>query len=470
MPSGVANMTDNMLSAATDGGHLVKMEVDYSATCDEKIPALKKEAAEGRVQDAINGLLALEKQTRTGADMHSTSRVLVAIVQVCFDAKDLNLLNESIITLTKRRSQLKQSVAKMVQEACTYVDKLTDKEQKLKLIDTLRTVTEGKIYVEIERARLTHKLAMMKEADGDIVGAADILQEMQVETYGSMEKTEKVTLILEQMRLCLLKKDYIRTQIIAKKINVKFFEAADTHELKMKYYNLMIELDQNIGSNLSICKHYLAIYNTPSVQEDETKKTTALRHAVLYLVLASYDNEQSDLTHRLLQDKTLELIPTYKSFVELFVNAELIRWAALVQMYEAPLRKGSAESPATDVFSDTEAGNKRWQQLKKRCVEHNIDVMSRYYRRVRLSRMAQLLELTEAETEEFLSQMVVGGAIQAKTDRLEGIVSFIKTKDPTDILTEWSSGISSLMMLVTKTTHLINKEEMVHKHLLPSAD
>ena len=45
-----------------------------------------------------------------------------------------------------------------------------------------------------------------------------------------------------------------------------------------------------------------------------------------------------------------------------------------------------------------------------------------------------------------------------------------QTKDPTDILTEWSSGISSLMMLVTKTTHLINKEEMVHKHLLPSAD
>ena len=47
--------------------------------------------------------------------------------------------------------------------------------------------------------------------------------------------------------------------------------------------------------------------------EDETKKTAALRHVVLYLVLATYDNEQSDLTHRLLQDKTLELIPTYKS-------------------------------------------------------------------------------------------------------------------------------------------------------------
>ena len=40
-----------------------------------------------------------------------------------------------------------------------------------------------------------------------------------------MEKDEKVRFILEQMRLCLAKKDYIRTQIISKKINIKFFAA-----------------------------------------------------------------------------------------------------------------------------------------------------------------------------------------------------------------------------------------------------
>lgn len=53
--------------------------------------------------------------------------------------------------------------------------------------------------------------------------AADILQELQVETFGSMDKREKVDFILEQMRLCLAKSDYIRTQIISKKINTKFF-------------------------------------------------------------------------------------------------------------------------------------------------------------------------------------------------------------------------------------------------------
>lgn len=126
------------------------------------------------------------------------------------------MLNENIIALSKRRSQLKTAVTKMVQKCCTYVEFMPTKELKLKLIDTLRTVSAGKvvdriliftllslfitilgpfqIYVEVERARLTHILAQMKEADGEIAEAANVLQELQVETYGSMERREKVCL------------------------------------------------------------------------------------------------------------------------------------------------------------------------------------------------------------------------------------------------------------------------------------
>ena len=42
-----------------------------------------------------------------------------------------------------------------------------------------------------------------------------------------MEKKEKVEFILQQMRLCLAKKDYIRTSIISKKINTRFFTTSD---------------------------------------------------------------------------------------------------------------------------------------------------------------------------------------------------------------------------------------------------
>lgn len=54
----------------TDGGRLVKMEVDYSTTCDEKIPAAQKLTKEGNVQEAVDMLMVLEKQTRTVSHHH----------------------------------------------------------------------------------------------------------------------------------------------------------------------------------------------------------------------------------------------------------------------------------------------------------------------------------------------------------------------------------------------------------------
>ncbi|KAL5018614.1 hypothetical protein ScPMuIL_004336 [Solemya velum] len=440
-----------------------KMEVDYTSTVDEKIPKCEKLSKQGKLKEALEILLSLEKQTRTASDTHSTTRVLVAIVGICFEAKGWDALNENIVLLTKKRSQIKQSVTKMIQEACTFVEKTPTLEIKLKLIDTLRTVTAGKIYVEIERARLTRTLAKIKEDAGKIAEAANILQELQVETFGSMEKKEKVEFILEQMRLCMAKKDYIRTQIISKKINTKFFDDAGTTELKLKYYQLMIELDEHEGSYLSICKHYRAIYETPEIKENPEKMKEALRYVVLYLILSPYDNEQSDLTHRVLEDKNLDM-PIYKELLKCFTTPEIINWKNLCQVYESELKFGSPGTPATHVFNTKlEGGAKRWQDLKNRVVENNIRVMARYYTRVRMKRMAELLDLAEAETEEFLSNLVVNKTVQAKVDRLQGIVNFTQQKDPNDILNDWARNINELMLLVNKTNHLITKEEMVHK-------
>lgn len=128
-----------------------------------------------------------------------------------------------------------------------------------------------------------------------------------------MEKKERVEFILEQMRLCLAVKDYIRTQIISKKINTKFFQEENTEvsivsarciciqsvllqvnsltyfvnlfqKLKLKYYNLMIQLDQHEGSYLSICKHYRAIYDTPCIQAESEKWQQVRRHAVMLML------------------------------------------------------------------------------------------------------------------------------------------------------------------------------------------
>lgn len=347
-----------MESIATDSGKIVKMEVDYTSTCDEKIPECKKLARSGRLHDAIDCLLAFEKLTRTGADMVSTGRVLVAICQICREANNWPALNEHISLLSKRRSQLKQAVVKMVQECCSYVDQTPNQDIQIKLIDTLRQVTEGKIYVEVERARLTHKLAKLRENAGKINEAANIIQELQVETYGSMEKREKIELILEQMRLCLAKQDYIRTQIISKKINTKFFEDEAAQDLKLKYYRLMMELDQHEGSYLATCKHYRAVLNTASIQAVPADRHAAAQAVVLYLILAPHDNEQSDLMHRVLaNDKILDEIPLFKSLLRLFTTPELIKWNGLCETYQQELK-------STPVFGNDEQSRKRWKDLR----------------------------------------------------------------------------------------------------------
>ena len=70
-------------------GQVVKMDVDCSKIVEEKIPEAKKLAQDKRLNEALDLLLSLEKQTRTGSDMHSTSKVLVAIVQLCYEVTNV---------------------------------------------------------------------------------------------------------------------------------------------------------------------------------------------------------------------------------------------------------------------------------------------------------------------------------------------------------------------------------------------
>jgi 26S proteasome regulatory subunit N5 len=303
---------------------------------------------------------------------------------------------------------------------------------------------------------------MIQEKDGNKEEAAKIMQELQVETYGSMERQEKMELILEQMRLCLITQDFIRAQIISKKVSTRFFENQKHNDLKLKFYGYMIELGQHEHDYLDICRNYRQIQDTDSVKEDQAKHLMTVRNIVLYVVLAKFDNEQSDLIHRVGEERLLEDLTHFQEVLEKFTTKELISQAAFSATYETLLRDGPE---ATGVFSRDEAGDKRWADLKSRVVEHNIRMMAQYYTKIRLTRMAQLLALTETETEDCLSDMVVAGTVSAKTDRLEGIVDFTEQQDPLENLNQWSSNTNKLMELVMKTTHLINKEEMVHKTL-----
>jgi 26S proteasome regulatory subunit N5 len=63
---------------------------------------------EGKLDIAVEALLNSEKQMRLVADIVGTRKIVLAIVQLCREAKAWKKLNDQIILISKRRAQLKQ--------------------------------------------------------------------------------------------------------------------------------------------------------------------------------------------------------------------------------------------------------------------------------------------------------------------------------------------------------------------------
>jgi len=78
-----------------------------------------------------------------------------------------------------------------------------------------------------------------------------------------------------------------------------------------------------------------------------------------------------------------------------------------------------------------------------------------------MPRLTQLLDLTEDETEKYISELVTAKTVYAKIDRPARIVNFAKPRDADDVLNEWSGNMKSLLGLLERIDHLITKEEMM---------
>lgn len=127
-------------------GMLPKPDQDYTILLDAELPAISHLP----LQQALERLTALEKQTRQASDAISTKRILVQVVQLCAEANEWDTLNDQILAFSKKHGQLKAAAQGMVGECWKLLKEKNWEgeakiEQRGKLIETLRVVTEGKV-------------------------------------------------------------------------------------------------------------------------------------------------------------------------------------------------------------------------------------------------------------------------------------------------------------------------------------
>ncbi|KAK9440211.1 26S proteasome non-ATPase regulatory subunit 12 [Metarhizium brunneum] len=468
----------------------LKPEKDFTKEVDQQLPEAET-LAKTNLQGAIEKLTALEKQTRQASDLASTSRVLIAIVTLCKNAGDWSLMNEQTLVLSKKHSQLKQAITKMVQTVVGFLDDTPDLKTKLSVIETLRTVTEGKIFVEVERARVTKILSDIKKEQGDLKAATEILCELQVETFGSMDRREKTEFILAQVALCIESEDWTQAGILGRKISTRYLarkpkktaeqlekeqkerekkrargeevpeeKQDDTTDLKLRYYEQQIALAKHDDKYLDVCKHYRQVLDTEAVEEDPAKLHPVLQRIIYFVILSPYDNEQHDLLHRIFKDTRNSQVPLDAELLRLFTVHELMRWPEIAKKFGPHLCSTDVFDAQPGQSSDAKA-HQRWEDLRKRVIEHNVRVVAKYYTRIRMNRLTELLDLAEDETEKYISELVTSKTVYAKIDRPARIVSFAKPRGADDILNEWSHNMKSLLGLLERIDHLITKEEMM---------
>ena len=109
-------------------------------------------------------------------------------MRLAFDHHDLPHLRDFMSQLIKRRGQAKKAIIDMVQWVMSdaVLNKLPSREERYKMLEALKEASEGKMFLEREYSQVTRTTAEMLEADGKHDDATKLVQEIQIETYGSL--------------------------------------------------------------------------------------------------------------------------------------------------------------------------------------------------------------------------------------------------------------------------------------------
>jgi len=308
----------------------------------------------------------------------------------------------------------------------------------------------------ISRLRLAYTCIYEKE--GDLIKACEYIQDVHVETYGSLSKLEKAEYILEQIRLNLLNKDYIRALLQSRKMNRKTIEEEGFLDVKIRFYTMQIEYHLYSKETWDISQSYYKLFEAYTVKSDSIQALHCLESTVIFLVLSPYDSNQQDKLHRLkgLKETRVEHSLLSHSLLSLFSTNEIIPMSFAV--------RGLLESHSSlHSFNDETTSYYLPGQLDSRVIEHNIRVIAKAYSRINLSRLANLLNLSIETIEESLSEISQSGFVSIKINRSEGIVSFESTRSNEEILSDYGSDVAKLLHLMESTCHLIRRENMVHK-------
>ena len=425
----------------------------------------------------LKKLIDEEKVTRLEGEFEKNKSICVKIFSILQKRNDFQNFLKIFEYLTQRRNQSRESIIYMVKNCLNEIlPNLKNHKDSTDLLQTIIKVTEGKIFVEYEYSQAIRKMTEIYLMNNKIVEAAKLIQDVQIEAFGSLENDYKVDYILFQMQVLLEKGDYVRTLIVSNKIKRNHLDDDGFELLKIRFFRLMIEYFMHEKKYIDVSKSYKTLYDFVKSINDKLIDIEKNNKEIKPKIIENYlkINKENDLK-KLFENYVLFLsicppeLETKNMLNELIIKykKELDKDENILYIVEKRLSDDIIliDNNLFNKYKDYEIFKKNPDLIKlfrKHWIQHDLSLFEKFFAKIHIKRINDMTLVPVDEIEKEIADMVVNNYIYAKINRIEKIVNFRKKTDYHDVLDNFNYDMDNMLKKIEETCHLINKEYLTY--------
>jgi 26S proteasome regulatory subunit N5 len=425
----------------------------------------------------LKKLIDEEKVTRLENEFEKNRTLTKKILETLHNRNDFPNFLKLFEYLTQRRNQSRESIISMVKYCINDIlPNLKDQKDSTELLNTIIRVTEGKIFVEYEYSQAIRKMTEFHLMNKNIDEAAKLIQDVQIEAFGSLESDYKIDYILFQMQVLIEKGDYIRTLIVSNKIKRNHLDDEGIELLKIRFFRLMILYYVHEKKYLETSKCYKTLYDFVKLINDKLVEVEKEHKEIKPKILENYiqAKKENDLV-KLFENYVLYLsicppeLETKNMLNELKIKykKELDVDKNILYVVEKRLSDDIIliDNHLFNRYKDFDIFRNNEDLLKlfrKYWIQHDLSLFEKFFGKIHIGRISQMTFVPDDEIESEIADMVVNNYIFARINRIEKIVNFRKKTDHHDVLDNFNYDMDNMLKKIEETCHLINKEYLKH--------
>lgn len=363
-------------------------------------------------------LFERERIARINGDLKELEEVQSMIISLCSNDDEII---QTLRLLVNKRKQEPECIKKLIKRVLE-----THKDVQF-LKNLLIKVIEGRMFLEEERLSIADQIKSALR--NNIQESYDLIKEIPVETFTTVSDKKKNAFLFEQLRLALLLNCLEDAELITRKVRRSTLM---NDELAIFLnYSILLRAAQN--RFLDAANLFLELNAI-----DESKKHVAF--GSLYCLLTSCLKEERNIV-----EEKKRLLTRFSEFKN---NDEAMRHYLKKFNTDLIIEFDVVDQIAQTIAKYNESVDKAL--LHRSVMEHNFFVVSKFFSKIKIGQMAQLMHVGEDDLVAFASEMVNAKLSTMKIDQQLMLIFFEDKK--------WNDRVDGVLNKIILASHLIHKQ------------